>query len=260
MRHTELTNDLQERASLYAAGAMTQGEREEYARHLEEDLCAVCATEVRELQATASLIAFAAAPATPSPNVRSRLLEQAGQQSPQRVERSSAGIRWLQWITTAVAIASIAVAVIVSRTNSELRHTTDELNSRIAQLEVQLASQRSDLAMLTSAGVHVVDLAGQGDSLRASARIFIDPQRKQSFFYVRDLAAAPPNKSYQLWFVPKVGNPINAGVFNTQSDGTVRVEVTVPSNTNDLKAAAVTTEPFGGSPAPTGPFALLGAL
>ncbi len=260
MRHTELTNDLQERATLYAAGAMNESERQEFARHLEEDQCAVCGSEVRELQSAASLIAFAATPSTPSPNVRSRLLEQAKQQSPHRVERESSGMRWLQWITTAVAIASIAVAVIVSRTNAELRHTTDELNSRIAQLEVQLASQRSDLAMLTSAGVHVVDLAGQGDNVRASARIFIDPQRKQSFLYVRDLPAAPADKSYQLWFVPKVGNPINARVFNTQSDGTLRIEIPVPANTNDLKAAAVTTEPFGGRPQPTGAYALLGAL
>src|SRR5436190_6220641 len=75
MRHTELTNDLQERASLYAAGAMTESERREFARHLEEDQCAVCGSEVGELQSVASLIAFTATSATPSPNVRSRLLE-----------------------------------------------------------------------------------------------------------------------------------------------------------------------------------------
>ena len=50
MRHDQLTDDLQEQASLYAAGAMTEGERKEFARHLEEDQCPVCLSEVSELQ------------------------------------------------------------------------------------------------------------------------------------------------------------------------------------------------------------------
>ena len=58
MRHEQLTDDLQEQASLFAAGAMTESERKEYARHLEEDQCAVCLSEVNELQSAVSMLAF----------------------------------------------------------------------------------------------------------------------------------------------------------------------------------------------------------
>ena len=58
MRHTQLTDDLQEQASLYAAGAMTESERKEFVRHLEEDQCAVCVSEVKELQSVAAMLAF----------------------------------------------------------------------------------------------------------------------------------------------------------------------------------------------------------
>jgi len=134
------------------------------------------------------------------------------------------------------------------------------LRSRIAQLEVQLAGQQNTIAMLTSAGVRVVDLAGQGSNVQASGRIFWDQQQKRWLFSVRNLPPAPPDKSYQLWFVPKTGNPISATVFNTAADGSRLVEVPVPNEVTELKAAAVTTEPLGGLPQPTGDFALLGAM
>ena len=57
MKHPQLTDELQEQASLYAAGAMTESERREYARHLEEDDCTVCRREAREFQAATALLA-----------------------------------------------------------------------------------------------------------------------------------------------------------------------------------------------------------
>jgi anti-sigma-K factor RskA len=261
MKHQELTEDLQLQASLYAAGAMTDSERLEYVRHLDEDQCPVCRSEVTELQSAASLLALGVPASRPSPAVKSRLMEQALRSMPARVvESQPVAFRWLQWVSAAVAIASMAVAFAVIRTNSELRRTTNELNSRIAQLEVQIAGQRQELALATSVGVRVVDLAGQNANVQASGRIFIDQQQKRWVFYVRDLPAVPADKSYELWFVPKNGNPIRANVFNTASNGSIRIEVPVPDDVPDLKAAAVTIEPAGGLPQPTGDFALLGAM
>jgi anti-sigma-K factor RskA len=60
--------------------------------------------------------------------------------------------------------------------------------------------------------------------------------------------------------VPKSGNPVSAEVFNTDPNGSKVIDITVPDTVGDLQAAAVTLEPAGGVPAPTGPFSLLGAL
>jgi len=259
MRHTELTDDLQERASLYAAGAMTDSERLEYARHLDEDQCSVCQAEVKELQSAMSMLAFSVPSSSPSATVKVRLMQQARQAVPVSQPRP-AGFRWLQWTTAIIALTSVAVALSLMRTNTELRRETDALKSRIARLEVQLGEQQTIIATLTRAGVRVVDLAGQGTNTQASGRIFWDQSRKQWLFSVRNLPPAPADKSYQLWFVPKKGSPISARVFNTEADGSITVEVPVPDNVTDLNAAAVTTEPFGGQPQPTGPFALLGAM
>ena len=177
------------------------------------------------------------------------------------VPQPQAGYRWLQWVTAATTVAAVAVAVLVAVNNSQLRNETDVLRSRIAQLEVQVAEQRNNIAILTRAGVRVVDLAGQGQNVQASGRIFRDEQQKKWFFYVWDLPRAGSGKIYELWFVPKTGNPVRAMTFDTDSNGDAQIEVPVPDQLPDLKAAAVTNEPAPGVEQPTtGMFALLGAL
>jgi hypothetical protein len=104
-----------------------------------------------------------------------------------------------------------------------------------------------------------VPLAGQGLNVQASARIFWDQPNKKWFLYVRNLPRVPANESYELWFLPKSGNPLRAAVFNTEGSGAAELEIDVPPGV-DLRAAAVTTEPAGGLDLPSGPFALLGAL
>ena len=79
MKHSHTTEDLQEQASLYAAGAMTDTERLQYTRHLEDDQCGVCQAEVNELQAAASMLAFIAPSVVPSPAVRGRLFRSGAQ-------------------------------------------------------------------------------------------------------------------------------------------------------------------------------------
>ncbi len=106
----------------------------------------------------------------------------------------------------------------------------------------------------------VGDLAGKTANVQAKGRIFWDQSKRKWIFVARDLPPLSPDKTYQLWFVPAAGNPVSAAIFNTMTDGSVQAEIDVPGNIAMLKAAAVTTEPAGGLPQPSGQFALLGAL
>ncbi len=261
MRHAHLTDDLQEQASLYAAGAMTESERAEYARHLEDDNCAVCRAEVKELESAMSMMAFTAPGASPSPAVRERLMEQARGVSQPRREASMPFLRrrWAELITSTAAVGAIVVALAATRANNELKNLAATLSSRIAQLEVQVARNQDYIAQLTDTGVRVVDLAGQGQNVRAIGRIFVDPSKKKWRMFVKDLPPTSADKAYELWFVPKTGNPVKAAVFRTEGAGVAELEIDVPEGL-DLRAAAVTTEPAGGTESPTGPFALLGAM
>ena len=77
MRHQQLTDELQEKAILYAAGALDEDERREYERHLDEDTCTVCRGEVRESEAAAQSLTITLPMQTPSESVKRRLIERA---------------------------------------------------------------------------------------------------------------------------------------------------------------------------------------
>jgi len=258
VKHVHLTEELLEKASLFAAGALPEDERREYVRHLEEDDCAVCRNEARELQTAANFLSLHVPLETPSPRVKERLMERV---------RSSAMVmpmpkprRWLEWTAGLAAAAASVALVFVLNDNAQLRRLTDSLNSRVAQLESLLSGQRARLAALSSPSVRVVNLAGQGANTGASGRVFWDQARRRWFFYAQNLPSVASDKSYQLWFVPVNGNPVSATVFNTDANGSADIEIDVPVNVTEIKAAAVTTEPAGGLPQPSGAFALLGAV
>src|SRR5262245_1651843 len=255
-KHAHLTDELLEKASLFAAGALPEDERREYVRHLEEDNCEVCANEARELQTPANFLSLHIPVETPSARVKERLMERV---------QSSAVVRpmprrWVQWTAGLTAVAASAALVFVLNDNAQLRRLTDSLSSRIAQLESQLSGQRARLAALSSPSVRVVNLEGQGTNTGASGRVFWDQAKRRWFFYAQNLPSVASDKSYQLWFVPVTGKPVSATVFNTDANGSAEIEVNVPAEVTEIQAAAVTTEPAGGRPQPSGAFALLGAV
>src|SRR6185295_13351875 len=107
MKHLQLTDDLEGQASLYAMDALPDDERLEYARHLEEDQCAICRAAVREFQAATSLLAYSVPPVAPPANLKARLLEQARESVPApRPQVSFFKRRWLELTTTLAAAAA----------------------------------------------------------------------------------------------------------------------------------------------------------
>jgi len=258
VKHNQLTDELQEKASLFAVGALPEDERLEYVRHLEEDQCNVCKDEVREFQSAVNLIALAAPLQTPSPVVKERLMEQVRRATPPH--RTPRWAIWASGISSLTAVAAFSTLFVVLKDNAELRRLANTLSNRVAQLESQITQQRVRLATITSPQVRVVNLAGQGPNANASGRIFWDRTRRRWLFYVSNLPPAPTDKTYQLWFIPAAGNPVSASVFNTSGTGAAEIEIPVPESIDQLKAAAVTTEPAGGLPQPSGAFALLGSV
>src|SRR5215467_10209147 len=135
-KHNQLTGELQETASLYAAGALPENERLEFARHLEIDDCKVCREEVRELQSVSSLLALDLPPLAPSAEAKKRLMDQAQGAAP--VRRRAPWTAWAAVISGFAAVAAIAILVVVMNDNAQLRRLTNTLTTRVAQLESQL--------------------------------------------------------------------------------------------------------------------------
>ena len=111
---------------------------------------------------------------------------------------------------------------------------------------------------MTARDTVVVSLAMQKNQPEGTARVLYNAPRGM-LVYDGNLAPTPTGKSYQLWLVPMNGAPISAGVFNPVNGEMNSIMARVPPGTA-AKAFAVTLEPAGGMPAPTGPMILVGPV
>jgi anti-sigma-K factor RskA len=73
--------------------------------------------------------------------------------------------------------------------------------------------------------------------------------------FVHDLPSAPAGATYQAWTI-EGGVPRSAGVFDTDATGRARHRGALPSAIAEDAVIAVTLEPAGGVPQPTGPIVL----
>jgi anti-sigma-K factor RskA len=101
-----------------------------------------------------------------------------------------------------------------------------------------------------------VALAQQPGMPQGSAHVMYNAKMGM-LMYEGEIAPAPAAKSYQLWLVPAVGKPISAGVFNPVTGRADHWMMKLPQGV-EPKMFAVTLEPSGGMPQPTGPMVLIG--
>jgi anti-sigma-K factor RskA len=83
--------------------------------------------------------------------------------------------------------------------------------------------------------------------------------RSSLIFLANNMPVLPAQKAYELWLIPKTGNPIPAGVFKPDAHGSATVvNPPLPAGV-EAKAFAITVEPESGSSTPTMPIVMVGA-
>ena len=241
----------------YALGAVDGEDLREMEAHLATG-CAECRRQLDLWQGDLEELAASVEPVTPSETTRRRIQKMA----PARVKPA----RWLPLVAAAallIAVWSGWRQASLGRELEQLGAERDQLARQVSGLDQQLGLARAEanrlaesLAIISSPGSKAIVLAGLGPSPGASGHTFVNPEKGQAVFYAFNLPRLAPDKTYQLWWIE--GNkPVSAGVFEVdeQGRGSVRVEQ-APKEAAD--AWAVTIEPAGGVPAPTGEVVLKG--
>jgi len=255
---------------LYALGALDDAERQAFESHVAS--CADCTEKLAAARGRMAILAFAATPVAPSPGVKESLMRQviASAEGPggsvARVQPDPAGAggvfaRW--WALLLPVAGAFALATILLWLhNEQLDRQLADLHNTIAQQKQELAETRHQADLIAARETLVIPLSAQKgapeDHPEGHARVLYNA-KEGMMTYDGWLPAAPADKSYQLWLVPTNGAPISAGVFNPQNGEMSHMMMKLPAGVT-AKEFAVSLEPAGGMPHPTGPMILLGPI
>jgi anti-sigma-K factor RskA len=101
-------------------------------------------------------------------------------------------------------------------------------------------------------------MAGQAPAAGATGRALLSRSRGL-VVSASALPALPAGRVYQLWIVPPGAPPVSAGLMTPDASGRA-TSVLISTNLPMAAAIAITLEPAGGVPAPTGPMYLVGKV
>jgi len=255
---------------LLALGALEGDERRAIEAHVAS--CADCARKLAEARGRVAMLSLAAPEAAPSAAVKQRLMAQirAGSASAEPAHQphiarvpASAGApaapetfaRWWNAILIPAAAALAALTIFLWRENRALDRQLAALHASMAQQQHELHEANEVAEMMTSQSTITVPLARQPGAPMGAAHVMYN-EKMGMMMYDGEITPAPAAKTYQLWLVPVKGNPISCGVFKGEPDHwMMKVPEGMPA-----KWFAVTLEPAGGMPHPTGPTVLMGSV
>lgn len=160
------------------------------------------------------------------------------------------------------AMASRERALQELRTRVEQQRALVAANEReIAQLRDALVRQQGVIEVLGAPGLHIGYLRRAKVGVDTRGHVLWNERKKTWLFYAFGLPQPPAGKEYQVWFMTDREGPVSAGLFTPDHTGTGRVIATPPPRLfGRITAAAVTLEPAGGLPKPSGEMYLRGSL
>jgi hypothetical protein len=128
---------------------------------------------------------------------------------------------------------------------------TSRLRSEISAYRVEVEKYK-DAMMLGEPGVRFVSLAGLNPNPQAFGSVVTKPDKSAGMLYVYRFPMAPEGKEYQLWGLREGLPPVSLGMFSVDPDGNAMLNMkSIPESTH-IVGFAVTIEPTGGMPQPTG--------
>ncbi|MGH7258157.1 MAG: anti-sigma factor domain-containing protein [Nitrospiraceae bacterium] len=139
---------------------------------------------------------------------------------------------------------------------AELDDARTILSQREASMQRLVRQQEDFSALLKSPHAKVVALSGSELAKESGAFLLFDPVTKKAWLYAFNLPALPSGKVYQLWAIDE--KPVSAGIFNPDTGQKGRLMIKSLPEFSKMKKFAISVEPTGGRPQPTGAIYLIG--
>jgi anti-sigma-K factor RskA len=235
--------DLRDSFELYSLGLLDDSEDVlQIEAHLARG-CEACTAHMKEAFAVKALMMSHAPEVVPPTRLKRRVMSAVGVQP----------MGWT-WFATAAAAAMLMLALwfnFESRTRqAELAQAQRTLNETVAERD------RLDQAFrfLEQPETRQVNF-GSGQTNPPRGNVYIH-SKLGVLLIAQNLPELPAGKVYEMWLVPKNGNPKPAGLFQSTASGTAVHTLSQLVDVSDIAAVAVTVEPAVGSTTPTMPLVI----
>lgn len=231
----------------------------------------------RNLQSAANQIAFTVEEHQAPDIVKERILEQikADRQKDSSEEitdsvskkKTSNGFdRGSLAIAASFALLLVTLSLIFYSFNlsseiSDKEEIIVEQQNQITELQSEVQQKEELLSILESREVDLVMMSGMEVNPEGYGKIIWDSESKRALLQVSNLPAVPADREYQLWII-KNNKPVSAGLFSVddpRKDSFFKLEE-ISADEQKADAFAVTMEPKGGMPQPTGDMYLMGNM
>jgi anti-sigma-K factor RskA len=167
----------------------------------------------------------------------------------------------LPWLAAAASLV-LLIGVGLYAASLRGRLATVEERYRVAareRTELERRAEQSEalLAAVTAPASRVIELAASRPQA-PSGRMFWDVAHNRWTFVAHNLPAVAEGREYQLWLITTDNVRIPAGTFRPDAGGGAVVQATYALAADSLGAVAVTEEPAGGLPQPSGAIIVAG--
>ena len=229
----------------YALGCLEDEDAGIVSEHLAS--CDTCIVRLSAYQHTVDLLSFGAPKVNPPEMLKKKLI---GKIQPKRltdikIQQPAKHLVWRDFwrkFSPVWAVASLAIIAALAISNLVQFQTAGKLGGEEVVQEMI-----------------ILKMKGTTKAPHADGTLVIGHNRLRGVLVASDLPVPDKDYQYQLWLIEN-GNRTNGGIFSVTPNGYAVVEVASPVSFLDFQSFAVTLEPAGGSPAPTGDQFMVGYL
>lgn len=228
----------------YAIGSLEADELQRVEEHLHS--CLVCRNESNAFQTIAGELSFAAPSASPSPELRDRLMQRVRVTHPaparERVADPVPARPFWERLLPAWGLASLFLILALAASSLILWQRMDQLEFATAP-----------------GGMRAVPLSATDNAPDATGFVLISADGDDGALVVDGLPPLGESQQYQLWLI-RDGKRTSGAIFSTDEKAYGGTRIRAPRPLIDYSAVGITIEPAGGSPQPTGKQVLAGTL
>jgi len=260
MSEKETYNDFESLCTGYVLNALSEEERRQFEKMLEnasnEELALL-----EELTEARDEMALAAESPEPRDDLFIDILSEISKEPRKAPIIPIWGYRLAAAILLIGLLGLVMFSQQLSGTLDEKTAVIEEQTTIITELQTELEKRNELLAILESREVNFVIMAGLDVNPEGYGKVIWDTENQRALLQLANLPAPPEDRDYQLWLIKDEQSPISAGVFNferTSTDLFFKVEELQEQPSDIMNMFAVTLEPKGGMPQPTGDMYLLG--